>query len=280
MPRHPNQTRARFRRPLCPSPIEAFELPHPGVRGDICGSRVLVIADLHLRRRPGERSAVGELIDAVARTPVDLVLLAGDYMHHPGHEDVALDVLGRLLEGVDASLGVFGIFGNHDSAEFRERANGLKGVRWLLNETVMVSKGLRLVGASFPEDLTRAVLDGPRAPRGGRELVLGLSHYPNELIAASELGIDMLFAGHTHGGQWRIGSRLSPHTSCDLPWHQASGVLRYRQSLCVISRGLGEAVFEQRICCARHAPLVTLRQGAIPGAVDARVDEVRRVMAW
>ncbi len=252
--------------------------------GDLDGLRVLQIGDLHVRRRPGERSAIAQLIEGVARTPVDLVLLVGDYMHRTGHEDAAIEVLERLLERLDARLGVFGVFGNHDSPAFCERAERLGGVRWLVSESVRVERGLRLVGASFPEDFASAVL-GEKAKNEKRkaskqELVLGLCHYPNELIAASELGIDVLFAGHTHGGQWRLGRRLSPHTSCDLPWHQASGVLRYRQSLCVISRGLGEAVFEQRVCCPRHAPLVTLRAGAIAGPVDARSDVVRRVVVW
>ncbi len=262
---------------MAPRPIEPIEVTHPAVSPDLDGLRVLQIADLHVRRPLGERSTIGELIRGVAQTPVDLALLNGDFMHRPGHEKRALEVLERLINALDAKLGVFGVFGNHDSGPFQEQARKLEGVQWLLNRAASPCKGLRLVGASYPEDLASAVLDGARAKN---ELVLGLCHYPNELIAASELGVDVLFAGHTHGGQWRLGKRFSPHTSCDLPWHQASGLLRYRQSVCVISRGLGEAVFEQRISCARHAPLVTLRRGPIAGPVDARVDEVRRVTVW
>lgn len=307
MPTHPSQPRGRFRRPLSPRPIEPFDLSHPAA---IDGLRILQIADLHVRRRPGPRSPIAELVDAVSRTHADLILLCGDYMHRPGHEDAALEILERLVDASHAKQGIFGVFGNHDTAELEERAAGL-GIRWLLNESVDLGD-LKLVGATFPEDFTGAVLGegerkaeikkrkGERGAAGGsgagkgeagerfgvaghrssRDLVLGLCHYPNELIAASELGIDILFAGHTHGGQWRLGKRMAPHTSCDLPWHLASGVLRYRNTLCIISRGLGEAMFEARINCPRHAPLITLRQGPIPGPVDARTDVVRQVVGW
>ena len=61
-----------------------------------------------------------------------------------------------------------------------------------------------------------------------------------------------------------------PHTSSDLPADLATGVLRLRQTLCAVSRGLGQAVIEARFNCPAQAPMYVLRRGELPriGAED------------
>jgi predicted MPP superfamily phosphohydrolase len=104
-----------------------------------------------------------------------------------------------------------------------------------------------------------------------------LSHYPTEIFPAASAGIPLMLAGHTHGGQLRMASRLAPHTSCDLPPHHASGILQLDETLCVISRGLGEAVMNFRINCPPQMPLLTLRRGPLPAESEHRLVQVR---AW
>lgn len=267
--------RALFRTPAPPAPLETYELRHPAVPPDLDGLSVLHIADLHTRRPPRFNHPVRALIRALPRWPADFVVLTGDFMDAPGDEPVALRVLAEVLGACRARLGVFGVFGNHDSIGFQRAAQGLGGVRWLLNDQCRVG-GVRLVGASFPEDLPRAMLqaasDEPAA------LTLGLLHYPTEVFAASEFNIPICFAGHTHGGQIRVSARLAPHTSSDLPMDLASGVLRVRQTVCCISRGLGEGVVEVRWNCPPQAPLYRLRHGALPPA--ERGGGVTRLASW
>ncbi len=208
---------------------------------------------------------------------MDLIALTGDFMHHPGHEDFALAYLARLLDAADTRLGVFGIFGNHDTAAFIRRARELPAT-WLLHDAVRPASGLCLLGAGDPEDLPSCILDAGASREN--ELTIALTHCPNQIIPGAELGVDILFAGHTHAGQWRPYRRLCPHTSCDLPMHLASGVLRFRDTLCVISRGLGEAIFELRINCPRHAPLITLRRAPLPTIEPRRSETITQLLAW
>jgi len=273
---HPSQTRARFRTPIPPRPIERVDLAHPATSPHLAPLQILHISDLHVRRRPDRGSTIEHLIDAVARTPVDLIFLTGDFMHRPGHEDAALGVLGSLADAARARLGIFAVGGNHDTPALLRRARALRDIRWLHADAIQLDPALCIVGASDPEDLASAITSIEH-PAG---LILALAHVPSQIVPASELGIHVLFAGHTHGGQWRIAPRIAPHTSCDLPMHLASGVLRIGNTLGVVSRGLGEAIYEARINCPRHAPLVTLRNGPMPGNPDAPADELRQVVAW
>ncbi|MCC6284034.1 MAG: metallophosphoesterase [Phycisphaerales bacterium] len=271
---HPSM-RARFRSPTPPAPIEAYEVRHPAVPAPLDGLSVLHIADLHTRRPPRFNHPVRTLIRALPRWPTDLVFLTGDFMDAPGDERVALRVLRDVLDACRARIGVFGVFGNHDSIAFQRAARAQGGVRWLMNDQCTV-EGIRLVGASFPEDLPRAMLRSASDTRA--DLTLGLLHYPTEVFAASEFNIPLCFAGHTHGGQVRLSPRLAPHTSSDLPMDQASGVLRVRQTLCCISRGLGEGVVEVRWNCPAQAPLYRLRRGDLPAS--PRGGGVTRLASW
>lgn len=262
---------------MLPAPIESFDLPHPAVPPALDGLTILHLSDLHVHRAGLGRPGFRRLRSALSRVEPDLIVLTGDYMTRPGDERAALTVLGALAGCWRSRSGAFGIFGNHDSATFARLAASIPGIRWLVNRSCEVpGLPLRILGASYPEDLLAAALEaGPPQPG---TLTIALTHYPTEVFAAAELGVPMVFAGHTHGGQIRFSTELAPHTSSDFPPHLASGMLRLRQTICCVSRGLGEAFVELRVNCPPQAPLYRLRLG--PAIGGATATELRRVVAW
>lgn len=268
---------SRLRRPVPPAPIECFELTHPLVPSTLDGLTILHLTDLHIRRSRPFTPVVRRLMHALAMTPVDLILLTGDYSNRGGDEDAALHTLGALAATWRTRLGAYAIVGNHDTPIFMARRFDVPGVTWLGNEPLDLAQApIRLLGANWPEDmLALAVRAGPTPP--GR-LALTLLHYPSMLPAQATFGLPLSFAGHTHGGQFRAGQSWAPHTSCDIPGTMAAGVLRVDDSLCAVSRGLGDAVLQLRVMCPPQAPLYTLRRGPLPPA-RAR-GEMTRIAAW
>lgn len=269
----PPAQRASTRRPPR-FPIEPFELTHPAVPPEFDGLTVLHLSDAHIRRtrpRPGHHLVLVEALRAVA---VDLILLTGDCMTHPGDEPAALAALAELQQCWTTRLGAFAVGGNHDTAAFLRAARSIDGIRWLDNESVHIpvaGRTLRLVGTGFPEDLLQA-----SARNDAADLTLTLVHYPTEIYTAARLGLPLAFCGHTHGGQIRPHASFAPHTSCDMPANLASGVLRLRDTVLCISRGLGTAVLPLRFNCEPQAPLYTLRRGSLPGDAPDRVTVMRR----
>ncbi len=253
------------------------ELSHPEIPPQLNGLRILHLTDLHIRRGRPITPQLRKTMFALRRTPADLVFLTGDIMHRRGDEHAALQSLEALASAWSARLGAFGVFGNHDSVDFANAAKARTDIpiQWLVNENCDVGTNLRIVGASYPEDVLTAV--GKKASVPGR-LSLAISHYPTEIFTAAELGLPLLFCGHTHGGQFRLNKNYIPHTSCDLPGSKACGLLRFKGTVCAISRGLGTALLQFRVNCPSQIPLYILRRGPLPSVRDPlRIEQTR---AW
>ena len=103
-----------------------------------------------------------------------------------------------------------------------------------------------------------------------------LSHFPHYLPVAADLGIDILISGHTHGGQCRLPGGLALVNSSDLPLRLTSGILRHRNTVAVVSRGLREARLPLRLFCPPHLPIYTLRRGTPPGRYTNLVQIIER----
>lgn len=275
----PARPETRFRRPIPPSPIEPYDLPHSAVPPALDGLTILHLTDTHVRRHELNHPSFRRVLHALRETPVDLVALTGDYMTHPGNEPAAIAMLRALADSWTAPHGAFGVFGNHDSPLLMEQARRIPNITWLENRAIdLPNLPLRLIGASYQEDLLAAMLDAPPRPS---LFPLVLTHYPTEVFPAAELGLPIVLAGHTHGGQFRLSPRHIIHSASDIPGHLATGILRLRNTLVCVSRGLGEGFLDLRINCPQQIPLYTLRRGETLEGGDADgYRMLRAVVRW
>ncbi len=104
----------------------------------------------------------------------------------------------------------------------------------------------------------------------GDALTIGVTHAPYRRVldAFVDAGADVIFAGHTHGGQVRIPGRPAIVTNCDIPNEQAQGLSTWRsgdgRARLQVSAGLGTSIYAPvRFACPPEAVVVTLT------AVDA-----------
>jgi predicted MPP superfamily phosphohydrolase len=263
------------------------DLTLPDLPPSLEGLTVAHVSDLHIARH---RVRHDRICAALRGIETDLVLFTGDYMNRRGDERVTMEVMTRLCACVRARRGVLGVFGNHESVAMRRMLRELP-IRWLCNQCYR-PEGLPLevLGADaidhWPGDALAMIEDlglargrdggnGHGDGQGPRVLRLMLSHYPAYLPTAADLGMDLVFSGHTHGGQCRIPPGVIVHNSSDLPVHLTSGVLRLRGTLCVVSRGLGESMLPLRLFCPPHIPVYTIRRGPLAGAATDAIVNVR-----
>jgi predicted MPP superfamily phosphohydrolase len=213
---------------------QTFRMPQLPLAWD--GLTILHLTDLHLCGTP-DRDYYEHVLDRCREPVPDLVAITGDILDRPPRFDWVLPLLGRLRWQV----GAFAIFGNHDCETDLPRLRGLldqlgiesMGGRW---KTVLVrGQPLIILGNELPwlppaPDLADCPSEGFR---------LCLSHTPDTLPWARQQRIDLVLAGHNHGGQVRIpgfGPVLVPSIYSR---RYDCGVFYEAPTLMYVGRGLG-----------------------------------------
>lgn len=239
-----------------------YTLPVAALPPELEGLRVAQITDLHLRKFWSE--AYDELIERVRKEAPDLLLITGDFVDSKRRPGRAAPFVRRLVWGLKARLGVFGILGNHDRYHLRPYLNDI-GLTLLDKESRRIEiDGAELELLALPgvdrRHLTPDVLRSyPPKVVGVPRLVM--AHFPDHIRKAAQLKPDIYFAGHTHGGQICLPNGFAPVRHDSLPRAFCKGVHRFQSTWFVVSRGLGFTGVPFRFFCPAEVIEVTLTRG-------------------
>lgn len=285
----------------------AFRVRHETVRVLPAGSapiRVLHLADQHLA--PWQRGKV-EWLRSLAALEPDLVVSTGDALGHrdaiptlaesleplrgvPGvfvhgsndlygpvlknplrylvapsskraaHREPDLDT--AALERVYADLGWLDL-------NDRARAIEIAGTRLELFGTHDAHHGWDRV-AAMRDELATLREEADWTPGTVGPVAIGVTHAPYRRIldALVREGADVVFAGHTHGGQVRIPGGHALVANCDVPLEQASGSSTWRHASATaalqVSQGIGTSIYAPfRLGTPPEAVLVSLEADRI-----------------
>jgi predicted MPP superfamily phosphohydrolase len=222
------------------------------------GLTILHLTDLHFCGTP-DRSFFHVVVERCLQDGVpDLIALTGDVVDSDWHHRWVIPVLGRLRCNVAA----FAILGNHDAIRdvslIRRRLRRI-GMHVLNNRWELLEvRGERMAvigheGPWFtpPPDLTGCPEDVFR---------LCLSHTPDNIPWARRHHIDLVLAGHVHGGQIRmpvlgsifVPSRFSRQYDC--------GTFYRPPTVMHVGRGLS-GQHPLRFFCNPEVTRLTLRRG-------------------
>lgn len=252
--------------------VEQLELAFSRLPREFEGLTVAVIADVHAGRGHGTHAFVERLVSTVNGLQPDTIVLLGDLVHKVKCTPHFLPVLKQLR----APEGVWACLGNHEHEYMwyspwvrKEPTYGVEAWRqWyasieahlLVNEARALQRGgarVWLVGVDDPytkrQDLAAAL-----AQTQPGEFRLVLSHSPDLLDDPRISEVDLVLAGHTHGGQvWipGVGPFVAP---CRKPAQRAAGLVRHNGTTMYVSRGAGEGL-RLRLGCPREVTLLTLR---------------------
>jgi uncharacterized protein len=230
------------------------ELEVAGLPPAFDGLGVVHLSDLHLDRTYTRRF-FESVADAAARWEADLVVFTGDL----SDDDAALDWVVPVLSRLRGRLGQFAVLGNHDYrrdlrrpvAELRRAGFTLLEGRWTRIEAGGAT--LALGGTSAPWG---PALDPAEMPEADLRLVL--SHTPDQFYRLASWGVDLVLAGHTHGGQYRlplVGPVLMPSV---YGRRFDRGFFRRGRTLMAVSQGVG-AEHPLRIGCTPEITRFILR---------------------
>lgn len=244
--------------------VERIEVRLNRLPPELDGYRIAHLSDIHLTGDL-EPESMAEVIGHAMSWHPEMFVLTGDIVD----VNECVEWLPGLFSSAAALDGGFFILGNHDtrvsdpqevrdamqSAGWHDMGGRCQTIRMRQTEVMMMGNEWPWFGRPSDSEIERAAGEFDTPP-----LRFCLSHSPDQFPWSRRHDVDLLLAGHTHGGQGRLplaGPILSPS------WYGsrwASGDFYRPPTTMHVSRGLG-GVHLLRIHCRPELSLLTLRCG-------------------
>ncbi len=233
------------------------------------GLKIVHLSDLHGKSFGKDQRVI---VDKVKAVMPDLVVFTGDLIdRRHGGAKAGLELLDRLAQIAP----VYYVTGNHEgwAGTFDTLRPQLekRQVTVLSNTHHRLQRGqdsIYILGIDDPAFQCKSYRQGElirpelkAALEGTDSFTILLAHRPELIETYSHFGIDLVFSGHAHGGQIRlpfIGGLVAPGQGF-FPRY-TNGFYTHGSSVLVVSRGLGNSVFPQRLFNRPEIVVVTLNR--------------------
>lgn len=222
------------------------------------GFRIAQVSDLH-NSEFGKNNT--ELLKLLSESRPDIIAITGDLID-ANHTDVGI-ALGFAQESVRIAPTYY-VTGNHEAtcSQYGDLKAGLEeaGVIVLEDEAISLERGgetIALLGLADPDFMVKGDMFGEVPAMVSTKLknLIGdesgytilLSHRPELFETYVDGGIDLVFSGHVHGGQFRlpfIGGLVAPNQGL-FPKYDA-GLYTDGGTSMVVSRGIGNSIIPFR----------------------------------
>lgn len=234
------------------------EIVVPGWPEAFDGIRIGHITDLHFGELMPEDRALS-IVDQLHRTEPDMVCNTGDLvdLHFAGVERVA-----HAIASIDAPLGNFFVRGNHDELDSGDDVSRIvadAGTTVLQDSVARVGRGdvaMHVAGIGWARTPSQCRTRIERT-LGEESADLLLSHNPKAFDHATERGIPLTLAGHTHGGQ--IARRNRPDANLAVAHRRSAGLYEHGDSRMFVSVGAG-SLFPVRWNVPAEIAVLTVRR--------------------
>lgn len=180
-----------------------YILPAEKFGREMSGKKVVLVSDVHLGIVRG-KGFMQKVVDKINEQNPDIVLIAGDLIDGP------LFPFANFLSplaNINSKSGVYYIDGNHEKY-CRKYADYMTQLQKLpiniLNNKIAQTLGIQIIGFDYKMKYTKDELANileknnynPQIPS------IAMLHDPKYSPVLSELGMNLVVSGHTHGGQF------------------------------------------------------------------------------
>ncbi|HEV2465321.1 MAG TPA: metallophosphoesterase [Acidobacteriaceae bacterium] len=230
------------------------------------GFRIVHITDFHYAEYT-EPYFIRDVVERVNRLNPNLVLFNGDYITEGFFPRQRTNQFAyrcaEILSYVKCPLR-YAVLGNHDSTFAMPAvidAFKVHNIPLLNNAyTPIEQNGARFWLAGTEDavykhmDLDKAV---PPPSVAGNEPVILMVHEPDVLPQVAHYNVDLMFSGHTHGGQVRF-PLLPPFNLPPLGRKYVEGLFRQGRTQLYVNRGVGTVGIPMRFNCPPEIAEITL----------------------
>ena len=237
--------------------VNEYEIVSDRIPEAFTGFRIAQVSDLH-NKDFGE--GYGKLLNLLSQINPDIIVVTGDLIDS---RQTDLDVALEFAWQAGKIARVYYVSGNHEARvpEYEDLKNGLvkAGVVILENQKVQITKegeSITLMGIDDPsfqesylfgdaEGVARQAISDLQNESDGYTILL--SHRPELFDTYVDSGVDLVFSGHAHGGQFRlpfVGGLVAPNQGL-FPEYDAGQFTRENTTM-IVSRGVGNSIIPVR----------------------------------
>ena len=237
--------------------INEYKIVSNSVPQNFHGFRIAQVSDLH-NAEFGEGNS--KLLELLSQTEPDIIVLTGDLIDS---RQTNIKIALAFAQEAMKIAPVYFVSGNHEArvSEYEDLKMGLAeaGVIVLENQKVEITRegeSITLMGIDDPsfqenylfgdsEGVAKQAIETLLRVSDGYTVLL--SHRPELFDLYVETGMDLVFSGHAHGGQFRlpfIGGLVAPNQGF-FPKYDA-GLFSEENTTMIVSRGVGNSIVPLR----------------------------------
>ena len=233
--------------------VNEYEIVSDRIQQGFDGFRIAQVSDLH-NKDFGE--GYGKLLTLLSQINPDIIVVTGDLIDS---RQTDLNVALEFAWQAGKIARVYYVSGNHEARvpEYEDLKIGLvkAGVVILENQKVQITQereSITLMGIDDPsfqesylfgdaEGVARQAISDLQNESDGYTILL--SHRPELFDTYVDAGVDLVFSGHAHGGQFRlpfVGGLVAPNQGL-FPEYDAGQFTRENTTM-LVSRGVGNSI--------------------------------------
>ncbi|MBW7651067.1 metallophosphoesterase [Anoxybacillus sp. ST4] len=245
--------------------VRQYDIVHPLIPKQFDGCRLLQFSDVHA----GYHDTVEQfqrIVTKINDLAPHVICFTGDLLDEPNKYE-HVDTMTALLQQLDAPLGKFCIYGNHDhggyGTDIYKEMMEKSGFRLLVNEWVAIKQGSEQIVIAGLDDF---MLGKPnfsktvqRMPKNTYTIVL--IHEPDLATQASAYPFHLQLSGHSHGGQIQL-PWIGPIVTPPLAKQYIEGFYDVGPLTLYVNRGLGTTRMPFRFLTPPELTLFTLKAGS------------------
>ena len=237
--------------------VNEYEIVSDRIPKEFDGFRIAQVSDLH-NTEFGEGNS--KLIGLLSQTEPDIIVLTGDLIDS---RQTDIEIALSFARDAMKIAPVYFVSGNHEArvSEYEDLKMGLAeaGVIVLENQKVEITRdgeAITLMGIDDPsfqesylfgdaESVAKQAIEMLQSESDGYTVLL--SHRPELFELYVKTGMDLVFCGHAHGGQFRLpflGGLVAPNQGF-FPKYDA-GQFTEENTTMIVSRGVGNSIIPIR----------------------------------
>ena len=262
--------------------VRRLTLKFPNLPAEFDGFRFIQLSDIHSGSFNRTEPLI-KAVDTINKMNADIVLFTGDLVNNVAEEMLPYK---DIFSKITAKHGVLSITGNHDYGDYvpwdspEEKKENFKrfmqthadmGWKLLMNEHVILERNGEKIAIIGIENWGHA-LHFPKygklevAHRGTEEIPFKIlmSHDPShwdEQVRPQYPDIDLTLAGHTHGFQFGIDTKVFKWSPSQWVYKQWADLYQEGKQYIYVNRGFGFLGYPGRVGILPEITEITLKRG-------------------